>query len=205
MLDFNGFDVGRVGRRSVFVSDSGFSVAVDPFDISDRDLSCDIILITGFDQESFELSGLRGLCGSRTVFVVPEGFESVFSGFRDVEVLGEGDAIDVYGVEIEAVPLVNSGFDGLGFRFVLDGTSFYVAGDTSLSENMKNLEKKVDLAFLPLKSEMSVDNAVQSAVKVKPGLAVPYMYDKSDLDGREVEKFKTELLDRSIDCQVLEK
>jgi L-ascorbate metabolism protein UlaG (beta-lactamase superfamily) len=207
-VDFEGFDVYWDGHASVRVEDKGFTVAVDPFSKLDTDFEADIVLVTHAHAGHFDRDALEEVKGDRTVFVFPDSFEEV--PFRDSEFLGEGEKIDIYEVEIEAVPMYNDEHlrrQGVGYRFSMNGTSFYVAGDTGLTEEMRDLEKKIDLAFLPVDGQytMDVDEAVQAAVRIKPSLAIPYHFRKPFFpDSRKnAEKFAAELKDRSIDSKVL--
>jgi L-ascorbate metabolism protein UlaG (beta-lactamase superfamily) len=208
-VDFNGLDVFWDGHASIHVVDNGFTVAVDPFSKSNTGFEADIVLVTHEDAGHFDPEALGDVQGDRTVFIFPESFGSV--SFRGSEFLEEGETIDVYGVEIEAVPMYNgehSRGEGVGYRFSMNGTSFYVAGDTGLTEEMRDLENRVDIAFFPVEGEytMDVDDAVQAAVRVKPGLAVPYHYGEPFFSGKEMNarEFKAELEDRSIDCEILD-
>lgn len=199
-VDFRGFDVEWCGRGSVCVSDNGFSVAVDPFPAG-RGFEADIVLVT-CEAEGYSDEVLDEVRKERTVFVFPESFDGGVS-FRDTEFLEVGEAIDVYGVEIEAVPLEKEGSSdsgGVGYRFSMKDTSFYVAGNTGLFEGVRDLENRVDLAFLPVEEGMEVEDAVRAAVRVKPDLAVPYFFRSM----RDAKKFMAELEDRSIDCRILE-
>ncbi|WP_153550267.1 MBL fold metallo-hydrolase [Candidatus Nanohalobium constans] len=208
LMDFKGFSVEWEGHASMHVSDNGFTVAVDPFSKVDTDFTADIVLITHSDAGHYDEEALESVMSDRTVFVCPESMEGL--PFRDTEFLKEGEHIDIYSVEIEAVPMYNEHHtrgSGVGYRFVLDGTSFYVAGDTGLTDEMRSLEKRVDLAFLPIEGEytMDVDDAVQAAVRIKPQMVVPYHYGEPFFPGKgpEAKEFRAELTDRNIECKIL--
>lgn len=208
-MDFEGYDISWDGHASVRVEDNGFTVAVDPFSKAKTDFEADIVLITHSHAGHFDKEAIEKVNGDRTVFVFPDSFEDV--PFRDVEFLSEGEAINIYDVEIEAIPMYNDEHirgQGVGYRFSMNGTSFYVSGDTGLIDEMRDLEKKVDLAFLPVDGEftMDVSDAVQAAVRIKPKLAVPYHFGKPFFPDteRNAEEFHAELEDRNIRCRVLE-
>lgn len=208
-MDFQGFSVEWDGHASVHVTDNGFTVAVDPYSRVDTDFEADIVLITHSDTGHYDREAIEGVMSDRTVFVCPESMKDDLP-FRDTEFLKEGEQIDIYNVEIEAVPMYNDEHtrgEGVGYRFVLDGTGFYVAGDTGLTEEMRSLERRVDLAFLPIEGEytMDVGDAVQAAVRIKPKMVVPYHYGEPFFPskGPEAKEFRAELLDRNIDCQIL--
>ena len=208
-MEFKGLKVFWDGHASVHVSDDGFTVAVDPFSEVGTGFEADLVLVTHGDVGHFDEDALEKVRTGRTVFVCPE---SVDLPFRDVEYVSEGDMIDVYGVEVEAVPMYNDEHargSGVGYRFVMDGASFYVAGDTGLVDEMRDLERRVDLAFLPIEGEytMSVSEAVRAAVRIKPEVVVPYHYGEPFFPGKgpEAKEFRAELLDRNIECKLMRK
>ena len=208
LLEYGDFDVFWDGHASVHVSDNGFTVAVDPYSRVDTDFTADIVLITHSDEGHYDEEALEQVCCDRTVFVCPESMDDI--PFPDTECLKEGEHIDIYNVEVEAVPAYNDHHtrgEGVGYRFVLGDTSFYAAGDTGLTEEMMGLERRVDLAFLPIEGEytMDVGDAVQAAVRVKPKLAIPYHYGQPFFPGKgpEAKEFRAELLDRNIKCELL--
>jgi L-ascorbate metabolism protein UlaG (beta-lactamase superfamily) len=209
LLRYQGFDVEWLGHASVSVSDDGFSVVVDPFSGVGEVSEADIVLVTHSDEGHFDEEALESVESDRTVFICPSSMSSV--PFDDVEFLDEGEAIDVYGVEIEAVAMKNALRQhdaGVGYRFRMGDTSFYVAGDTGLTEDMRDLEDRVDVAFLPVEGEytMSVKDAVKAAVRIKPDLAIPYHFGPPFFPetGQKAKEFKAQVTDRSIGCEILE-
>jgi L-ascorbate metabolism protein UlaG (beta-lactamase superfamily) len=210
LFEYGDFKVFWDGHASVHVSDNGFTVAVDPFSKVNTDFEADIVLITHSDEGHFDREALETVMTDRTVFVYPESMDGL--SVREGESLKEGEHIDIYNVEIEAVPAYNDEHtrgEGIGYRFVLGDTSFYVAGDTGLTDEMRSLEKRVDMAFLPIEGDytMDVSDAVQAAVRVKPKIAVPYHYGEPFFPnkGLEAKEFRAELEDRNIRCELLEK
>ncbi|MFB6100703.1 MAG: MBL fold metallo-hydrolase [Candidatus Nanohalobium sp.] len=208
MLEYRDFKVHWDGHASVHISDNGFTVAVDPFLEVDTDFEADIVLITHSDAGHYDEEALKEISYDRTVFVCPESMDLPF---RDVEKLKGGEHIDIYSVEIEAVPMYNDHHtrgEGIGYRFTMKDTSFYVAGDTGLTGEMRDLENRVDLAFLPIEGRytMEVDDAVQAAVRIKPEIAVPYHFGEPFFPEaeRDAGKFCAELEDRNIESQELE-
>jgi L-ascorbate metabolism protein UlaG (beta-lactamase superfamily) len=211
-VDFDGFDVFWDGHASVRVVDDGFSVCVDPYSqVCEEGVTADIVLVTHSDLGHFDSDALESVRNGKTVFVFPDSFEEEGVDLRDTEFLSEGEVIDVYGVEIEAVPMYDENHErgeGVGYRFTVNGTSFYVPGDTGVIDEMRDLENRVDLGFFPVDGEftMGVSEAVRAAVRVKPGVAVPYHYGEPFFPDKDVnaKEFKAELEDRNIECRVLD-
>lgn len=211
MLKLDDFRVFWDGHASVRVEDNGFTVAVDPFKEVSPDFSADIVLVTHGDPGHFDPGKIEDICSGSTCVVVPEGIDEAEVPNRDVEVIEEGESIDVFGVEIEAIPMYNEHHQrgkGAGFRFMMGDTSFFAAGDTGLTDEMFELENRVDVAFLSVEGDrtMGASDAVKAAVRIKPDMVVPYHYGEPLLSDRNVDLrgLKAELEDRNIECKLMD-
>lgn len=209
-MKYDGLEVDWRGHATVTVKDNGFTVAVDPF----RDYieeEADLVLVTHEHEGHFDREALENICGDSTCLVVPESFEDRELPCRDVEYIENGEVIDVYGVEIEAIPMYNEHHEegeGFGYRFRMATTSIYVAGDTGPIKEAAELEGRVDVAFIPVEGvfTMDVEEAIHFASRIKPDVVVPYHYGKPFFPDVEVDLrgLKAELEDRSMRCEILE-
>lgn len=209
-MEHNGFKIHWDGHASVRIVDEGFTVAVDPLSEVSPDFTANLVLITHEDDGHFDLEKLSEVCDGGTCVVIPSSIEKDSIPCEDVEVLDEGGEIDIFGIEVEAVPMYNDQHqrgEGHGYRFEMRGENFFVAGDTDLIDEFFDLENRVDVAFLPVEGNftMNADEAVQASVRIKPDLVIPYHYGKPFFDGREIDLkgFEAELKDRNIGCRVL--
>ncbi|PSG99203.1 MAG: hypothetical protein BRC29_03700 [Nanohaloarchaea archaeon SW_7_43_1] len=211
MIEYNDFEIYWDGHASVRVVDEGFTVAVDPFDRVSPDFEADLVLVTHGDSGHFDPGKIEDVCSGDTCVVVPHSVDSSEIKCSDVETVDEGEIIDIFGITLETVPMYNEHHqkgEGLGYRFEMRGSSFFAAGDTGLIDKFFELENRVDVAFLPVEGEftMDIDEAIQSAVRIKPELVVPYHYGEpffSDIDV-DLKAFRNELEDRNIGCRVME-
>lgn len=210
LYNYRGLEIFWDGHASIRAVDDGFTVAVDPFSEVSPDFQADIVLVTHEDEGHFDRDKLDDLCGSGTVLVLPESMKEVDVPCMDVEYLKEGEVVDIYNVEVEATPMYNSHHErdeGVGYRFVMDGRSIYVAGDISLMDEAAELEGRVDVAFLPVEGSftMDVEEAIKMAVRIKPEAVVPYHYGEPFFTNREIDLrgLKAELEDRNIKCEIL--
>ncbi|MFB6207757.1 MAG: MBL fold metallo-hydrolase [Candidatus Nanohaloarchaea archaeon] len=210
MLEYNGFEIFWDGHASVRIVDEGFTVAVDPYSEVSPDFTADLVLLTHDEEGHYDRGKIRDVATGRTCVVAPSSMDSEDIPVDDVEYIREGEHLDVFGIEIEGVPMYNEEHprgEGLGYRFVMRGNSFYIAGDTGLYREAIELENRVNVAFLPVDGvdTMDVEEAVKLGVKVKPDLVVPYHYGKPFFDsGSDTQAFKAELEDRSLRCEVIE-
>lgn len=209
LMNYRDFKVYWDGHASIRIVDEGFTVAVDPYTKVSPDFEADLILVTHSDLGHFDPGMIDKLSSGKSCAVVPKSLNEEVP-CRDVERISPGDTIDIYGIEIEAVKMDNQlrdHSDGIGFRFRMRETDFYVAGDTGLVEDFFDLEGRVDLAFLPVEGEytMELDDAIRAAARIKPDTVVPYHYGKPFFPANKVDlrSFKAEVEDRNIRCELI--
>jgi len=211
LLEYEGFEIHWDGHASVRIEDNSFTVLIDPFNQVSPDIDADLVLITHEDTGHYDSQFIEKICSENTCVVVPDSMEDEEVPCQDVEYVSEGEVIDVFGIEIESVPMYKSDeehSEGNGYRFVMRDISFYIAGDTGLIDEAYELEGRVNIAFLPVDGEytMDVNEAVKMAVRIKSEITVPYHYgepffERSDTDLRTL---KAELDDRNLRCEILE-
>jgi L-ascorbate metabolism protein UlaG (beta-lactamase superfamily) len=149
----------------------------------------DAVLLSHLHWDHLDVPSLRDL-GRSTRIVVPAGAGTWMRGvgFADVVEIADGDALDIGGLTVEAVPALHSGFrPPLGptapaIGYVVRGSrSVYFAGDTDLFEAMGALGD-LDVALLPVWGwgptlgrglHMDPLRAAQSLRRIRPRAAVP--------------------------------
>ena len=118
----------------------------------------------------------------------------------DVRVVKPGETLTIDGVKIEAVPAYNTNKQfhpkengWLGFIVEMEGVRIYHAGDTDMIPEMKEL--KVDIALLPVSGTyvMTAAEAVEAALAIQPGLAIPMHYGSIVGGETDAEKFSAAL------------
>ncbi|MFB6190672.1 MAG: MBL fold metallo-hydrolase [Candidatus Nanohaloarchaea archaeon] len=208
-MDYNGIEVTWDGHASLRFIDHSFTVAVDPYSPVSPEFKADIVLLTHMDEGHYDPGKLEEVCGDRTVLVAPASMEDEDVPCKDTEFIEEGETVDIYNVEIEAVPMHNEHHDrgeGIGYRFVMGGNSFYVAGDTGFFEDSQDLENRVGMAFLPIdgKFTMDIEDAVKMAKRVKPSVVAPYHYGEPFFRDVNPRPLEAALADINIDCVLLD-
>lgn len=182
-------------------------IYTDPFKIRKKD-TADIILITHDHYDHCSPEDVKKIQGSGTVIVTTPDCASKLSG--DVRTVKPGDRVSVHDVEIEAVPSYNTDKqfhtkdrEWVGFIFTVDGKRIYLAGDTDHIPEMKTF--RVDIALLPVSGTyvMTADEAVQAALDMKPGIAIPMHFDSIVGTKNDAERFAEGLKGR-IDVQILD-
>ena len=152
----------------------------DPFEISGGP-TASLILVTHDHYDHCSPEDVAKIQGPDTVIITEGQAAAKLSG--KVQVVKPGDSLEAAGVQVRAMPSYNTDKQfhprsngWLGFVVTVDGVSIYHAGDSDFIPEMADLQ--VDVALLPVSGTyvMTADQAVQAALAIKPGLAIPMHY-----------------------------
>lgn len=150
----------------------------------------DIVLITHNHGDHLDLKTLNLISTSETKYL---SNASSFEKLKKGTVIGNGQAINLDNILIEAVPAYNTKHkrnsgqpyhakgDGNGYVLNFGNKRVYVAGDTENVPEMANL-KNIDIAFLPMNVPytMTPVMAADAALMFNPKVLYPYHYRGTD-------------------------
>lgn len=161
----------------------GANVYIDPWEVTADD-PADVIFITHAHFDHFSTDDIERLRKPSTRIVAPYDVARELSG--DVVAVAPGDAFEVSGIKVQAVPAYNVAEERLeahprekrwvGYLLDLRGVTYYHAGDT---DHLPELEEVgTEVAFLPIGGTytMDVGEAAGLARAISPRLAVPMHY-----------------------------
>lgn len=158
-------------------------VYVDPWGVTD-DVPADVILITHAHFDHFLPREIERLRTPNTKLVAPRDVAAELSG--DVTVVEPGQAVDVDGLKVQAVPAYNTAEERLdmhpernkwvGYVFEFAGTTYYHAGDTDGLPELQTLDP--DVAMVPIGGTYTMDwqEAADFVKGMQPRVAVPMHY-----------------------------
>lgn len=165
----------------------GKLIYIDPYHIEKNYNDADMIFITHEHYDHYSEEDIDKIRKNNTIFIVPENLlnKLIKKGINDENIitLDPGDAENIDGIKVEAIhsynidkPFHPKENNWLGYVIEIDGVRYYIAGDTDITEENKNI--KCDVAFVPVggKYTMNFSEAAQLINIIKPKIAVPIHY-----------------------------
>lgn len=183
----------HLGHASLLIQWEGKNIFIDPYsEVADYSLQpkADLILLTHHHYDHLDNKALVHIDSERTVYITSvEAAKSI----HGANALKQGDTFNYDGIEIKAVyayNIENRRDDGLPFHprgegngYIMDfgGYIIYIAGDTEIIPEMRELGK-IDLAFLPknLPYTMSDEMFIKAVNLIKPAKVFPYHFFELD-------------------------
>jgi L-ascorbate metabolism protein UlaG (beta-lactamase superfamily) len=164
----------------------GITVYIDPWGLrKGQEEPADVIFITHAHSDHFEPEDIEKIRTSSTQFVAPRDVAAKLKG--NVKAIRPGDAFDVAGIKVEAVPAYNTAPHRLqahpksnnwvGYILNLDGNRYWFSGDTDPNPDVEQI--KTDVALVCIGGDPYVMNPSEAAglvKKIKPKVAIPNHY-----------------------------
>lgn len=150
----------------------------------------DVVLLSHSHWDHLDVGSLRML-GPDVPIVAPWGMAHRLRtrGFHEVIEVTPGDVVRIGGIAIETIPALHRGFGPpigpteLAVGYLITGSrAVYFAGDTALFEEMRALDRGLDLALLPVwgwgpraraTDHMDPASAAHAVELIRPRVAVP--------------------------------
>ena len=165
----------------------GKVIYIDPFKIDKNYNDADIIFITHDHYDHYSEEDIDKVKKEDTIIVAPEELltKLLRKGFRqDYIITVDSDEEDmVEGIKFETIPAYNTNKQfhpkengWVGYIVEIRGIRYYIAGDTDIIEETKNV--KCDVAFVPVGGTYTMDfkEAAMLINEIKPKIAIPTHY-----------------------------
>lgn len=166
------------------------TIYVDPRRILGEPHDADIIFITHTHNDHYEIDSIKRVMQPSTViYITEDGIEQAKSdGLTNVIGVAPNMDYSAEGIKFSTVSAYNTAadrqnhkkeFNWVGYIITINGYTYYSAGDSDFTEEMKNITKPIDVAFLPIdgKYNMNAMEAAEAANAIMPKVAVPYHYN----------------------------
>ena len=188
------------------------TIYFDPFQINHDYNDADILLITHDHYDHYSEEDIDRVVKKDTIVVAPMDLKEKLlnHGFQieQIVLVEPNQNYQIKGIEVHTIPAYNTNkafhkkeYGWVGYLITLDGTVYYVAGDTDITK--ENLQVRCDVAFVPVGGTytMTYGEAASLVNQVHPKIAVPIHYG-SIVGTKEDGKKFSELLDPDITCQI---
>ena len=187
-------------------------IYIDPYRIKQETNDADLILITHSHYDHFSEDDINKVKKDSTkVFVTNDLMDKALElGFEEenITVVMPNNSYKELNIEIDTIPSynINKQFhpkenNWVGYIVKLEGKSIYIAGDTDITEENKNV--KCDIALVPVGGTYTTDykEAAELVNIIKPEIAIPMHYGELVGTKEDAEKF-SKLIDSNIEVDV---
>lgn len=167
--------------------EKGKTIYFDPFKINKNYNDADIIFITHDHYDHYSEEDIDKVIKEDTIIIVPEGLKAKLleKGIKKENIITvkPGEKKEVKGIKFETIPAynINKAFHPkengwVGYIIEIDGISYYIAGDTDITKENKNV--KCDIAFVPVGGTYTMDykEAASLINEIEPKIAIPIHY-----------------------------
>lgn len=200
-------------QNSIRIESAQGAIYVDIFKMNETPHDAAYILITHDHYDHFSPEDIEKVANKNTILVVPEKMRSKadkISGMvKRIETVSPGIKTEIDGLGIEAVPSYNilkpfhpKSAGWVGYIFNIDGERIYIAGDTDLTKEAK--EVKCDIALIPIGGTYTMDakKAAELVNIIKPKTVIPTHYGSIVGTAKDADAF-AKLVDESIDVKII--
>ena len=185
----------------------------DPFKIEKEYKDADIIFITHSHYDHFSEKDINKVRKENTViFITNDLYEKTLDlGFKkeNIIIVEPNKEYKMDNIEIKTIPAYNTNKkfhlrqnNWVGYIIKIDDITYYIAGDTDITEENKNV--KCDVAFVPVGGTFTMDFKEASNLIniIKPKIAVPIHY--GDIVGLKQDAIEfTKLLNQEIKSVIM--
>ena len=191
----------------------GLIIYFDPFKINENYHDADIIFITHSHYDHYSEEDISKVIKDNTTIVVPKDLEdrALQFGFakEHIIVVSPNEEYSVLGINFKTIPAYNTNKnfhpksnEWVGYIVNLDQTTYYIAGDTDITE--ENRQVKCDVAFVPIGGTytMTYSEAAELINEIKPQIAAPIHYGLIVGNKEDANNFAN-LVDKEIECKIL--
>lgn len=185
------------------------TIYIDPFGIAKGD-AADLILISHEHFDHCSVADIRKIMTKNTIIVASkqckEQLDQLAHSVKEIRYMDPNDSIKISDVVIDTVPAYNvdkfrepgkvfhpKEDKKLGFVLTINRRKIYHTGDTDLIPEMKNLQNKIDIAFVPISGTyvMTAEEAAEAVRLIRPKVAIPMHYKAIVGKKEDAERFKS--------------
>ena len=190
-------------------------IYIDPFRIEEKINDADYIFCTHSHYDHFSKEDILKIKKENTIIVLPKNMENMALdlNFEKTNIVlvepNQKNKKENQELIFETIPAynVNKNFhkkemNWVGYILEIEGKRVYVAGDTDITE--ENKQVKCDIALVPIGGTytMKAKEAAELVNIIKPKIAIPIHYG-AIVGNKEDEKIFVENVEKDIECKIL--
>lgn len=176
----------KVNTQSSIRIEGSKVVYFDPFQIGEEPHDADLICITHDHYDHFDPASIFKVSNQNTELAAPASMAKELEKLAwkgRLHLLVPGERLETEGLILTTKPAYNKlkpfhpKHKGLlGYLLEMDGTSYYVAGDTDAIKELQEI--RCDVALVPIggKFTMNAREAAELIGKIKPAAVIPTHY-----------------------------
>ena len=205
----------KVLYHSSIKIESNINIYSDPFKIEVASNDADVIFITHEHYDHFSPEDILKIKKENTIIVLPKNMENMALDLNfektNIVLVEPNQKYKLENQELifETIPAynVNKNFhkkemNWVGYILEIEGKRVYVAGDTDITE--ENKQVKCDIALVPIGGTytMEAKEAAELVNIIKPKIAIPIHYG-AIVGNKEDEKIFVKNVEKDIECKIL--
>ena len=163
------------------------TIYIDPFKIDRNYNDADIVFITHDHYDHYSEEDIDKVINENTTIIIPEELltKILRKGINKNAVITveSNKEYMVQGIKFETIPAYNTNKTfhpkengWVGYIIIINGIRYYIAGDTDITE--ENKQVKCDVAFVPVGGTYTMDfkEAASLINEIKSKIAIPIHY-----------------------------
>ena len=189
------------------------NIYFDPYLIKEEKHDAKIIFITHSHYDHFSPEDILKVKNKDTKIIVTKDLyeKTIELGFEKTKIylVEPNMEYKINDIEVKTIPAynINKKFhpkenNWVGYILSINNVSYYIAGDTDITEENKMVE--CDIALIPIGGTYTItyEEAASLINIIKPKKVIPTHYAEIVGEKEDAEKFK-KLIDSSIECEIL--
>ena len=162
-------------------------IYIDPFKIDKNYNDADIVFITHDHYDHYSEEDIDKVINENTTIIIPEELltKLLKKGINKNAIITvePNEKYVVQGIKFETIPAYNTNKTfhpkengWVGYIIIINGIRYYIAGDTDITE--ENKQVKCDVAFVPVGGTYTMDfkEAASLINEIKSKIAIPIHY-----------------------------
>lgn len=205
-------NISIIHHSSIKFSDN-IKIYFDPYEINENNNDADIIFITHNHYDHYSENDIKKIYNANTKFIITKDLEKELLNLgikkENIVTVAPNNNYNVLDISFKTIPAynINKPFhpkenNWIGYLINYNNFTYYIAGDTDITEDNKLI--KCDVAFLPIggKYTMNYKEAAELTNIIKPKIVVPIHYGLIVGTTENAIEF-SKLINKDITCKIL--